>query len=115
MTCRYTRVYLREVDGVGVIGLMVGLWVALSAPRRRTGQQDTSTVVLAWLLAALAILLLLTSLLARPSDSMSDVAPSTSGGGSSTHTGPYSVPGGQAVPGYGTIGNVDAVDTGASN
>lgn len=106
MTGRYTGVYLREVDGVGIIGLMVGLWVALSAPPRNTGQQDTSTVMTAWLLIAFALLLLLTSMLALPAGPVRDTDPSNS-----VTRSPYSVPGGQAVPGYGTIGNVDAIDS----
>lgn len=114
MTGRYTGVYLREVDGVGVIGLMVGLWVALSAPPRNTGQQDTSTVRTAWLLTVFAVLLLLTSMLALPAGPERDTDPTTDSSGSTSRPGPYSVPGGQAVPGYGTIGNVDAIDSSTS-
>ncbi|WP_028935942.1 hypothetical protein [Pseudonocardia spinosispora] len=92
---------------------MVGLWVALSAPPRNTGQQDTSTVRTAWLLTVFALLLLLTSMLALPAGPVRDTDPSTDPS-SSVPRGPYSVPGGQAVPGYGTIGNVETIDTSTS-
>jgi hypothetical protein len=59
------RVYTRSVDGLGVIALIVGLAVALSPPVR-AGDRDTTTAVWAWVLVAVASVLILAAALAPP-------------------------------------------------
>ena len=56
------------MEEIGVLGLVVGLWIALSAPKRATGIQDRLATALAWTLVALAVLLALTATLELPSD-----------------------------------------------
>lgn len=56
------------MEEIGVLGLVVGLWIALSAPKRATGIQDRLAMALAWTLVALAVLLALTATLELPSD-----------------------------------------------
>jgi hypothetical protein len=53
------------VDGIGIIGLVVGLWVALS-PTGEQGSQRPPPAWLGWLLAGTCTVLLLTDTLTDP-------------------------------------------------
>jgi hypothetical protein len=93
------------VDGVGVIGVVVGLWLALP---QRAGARDTSAVVLAWILVSLSALLILTSTLALPSStSGSDVTTNTTSTPTySRHGAPvYSLPSGLGNSAYTPVGS----------
>ncbi|HWN35454.1 MAG TPA: hypothetical protein VNP03_22075 [Pseudonocardia sp.] len=54
------------MNGLGFICLGVGLWVALSFPPRPDEDRDRATVVLGWVLAISAVLLLGTATLDAP-------------------------------------------------
>ena len=49
-----------------MIGLVVGLWLALSFPREAGHGRDVLPSALAWVLVAAAVLLLITATLAPP-------------------------------------------------
>jgi hypothetical protein len=54
------------MNGLGLIGLAVGLWVALSFPPRPGEDRDRATVMLGWVLVIFAVLLLGTVTLDPP-------------------------------------------------
>jgi hypothetical protein len=54
------------VDGLGVIGLAVGLWISLATPDRRGALQRALPTALGWLLVAMCGVLLLTGTLSAP-------------------------------------------------
>jgi len=54
------------MTGLGVLCLVAGLWVALAFPPRPNEERDRATVVLGWVLAISAVLLLGTATLDAP-------------------------------------------------
>ncbi|HEX4247273.1 MAG TPA: hypothetical protein VH008_05360 [Pseudonocardia sp.] len=54
------------MNGLGLICLAVGLWVALSFPPRPGERRDRATVVLGWVLVVVAVVLLGTATLDPP-------------------------------------------------
>jgi hypothetical protein len=54
------------VDGLGVIGLAVGLWISLATPTRRDALQRALPAALGWLLVAMCGVLLLAGTLSPP-------------------------------------------------
>jgi hypothetical protein len=54
------------VDGLGVIGLAVGLWISLATPARRGALQRALPAALGWLLVATCGVLLLSGTLSAP-------------------------------------------------
>jgi hypothetical protein len=70
LTCRWrTRPsvgYDGSMDAIGVIGLIVGLMIALSPKAHLAVLKDTTMCRLGWLLVAVCIVLILTSTLAAP-------------------------------------------------
>jgi hypothetical protein len=57
------------VDGLGVIGLVAGLWIALSFPPQPDGGRDRTELVLSWLLVVFSVLLLASATLEPPAQS----------------------------------------------
>jgi hypothetical protein len=83
------------VDAVGVIGLTVGLIIALSPPRAHlAGLRDATICRLGWVLAVVSALLLLTSTITAPPTAhvQAPTAPATS------HSHPVWQPAGVGVP-----------------
>jgi hypothetical protein len=58
-----------------VIGLAVGLWIALATPARRVALQSTVPTALGWVVVAACSVLLLTSPLAPPSSAGDPTSP----------------------------------------
>lgn len=59
-----------------MIGLAVGLWIALATPARRIALQSTLPTALGWVVVAACSVLLLTSPLAPPSSAGHPTSPS---------------------------------------
>lgn len=54
------------MNGLGIVCLGLGLWVALSLPPRPAEERDRTTVALGWMLVIFAVLLLGTVTLEPP-------------------------------------------------
>jgi hypothetical protein len=54
------------MNGLGIVCLGIGLWVALSLPPRPIEERDRTTVALGWVLVIFAVLLLGTVTLEPP-------------------------------------------------
>jgi hypothetical protein len=68
------------VDGLGVIGLAVGLWISLATPTRRDALQRALPVALGWLLVAMCGVLLLAGTLSPPATMQGPVSQSGAAG-----------------------------------
>jgi hypothetical protein len=68
------------VDGLGVIGLAVGLWISLATPTGRGALQRALPAALGWLLVAMCGVLLLTGSLSAPATMQSPVSQSGAAG-----------------------------------
>lgn len=51
------------MEGLGLIGLVAGLWVALPTERLVDGRRDGTLIVLGWLLAAASLVLIITGVI----------------------------------------------------
>ena len=68
------------MDGLGVIGLAVGLWISLATPTRRDALQRALPAALGWLLVAMCGVLLLAGTLSPPATMQSPVSQSGAAG-----------------------------------